>query len=215
MPSGPIHSIAILGAGKLGTVLARLATKAGYQVRIAGSGDPAKIALAMRFIAPDALATTTAGAINKADVVILALPLGKYHTLTPDQFDGKLVIDAMNYWWEVDGDDPEIARPKHSSSELIQDYLKTARVVKALSHMGYHHLFDENTPPGTPHRKAIAIAGNSTSDTQAVAHLVDDLGFDPVIIGKLSMGKILEPGQPLFGANIGKKQLLIYVSDKL
>jgi 8-hydroxy-5-deazaflavin:NADPH oxidoreductase len=214
MPSGSIHSIAILGAGKLGTVLARLATKAGYQVRIAGSGDPAKIALAMRFIAPDAIAATAADAINKADVVILALPLGKYRTLPPAQFDGKLVIDAMNYWWEVDGNDPEIAHPRHSSSELIQDYLKTARVIKALSHMGYHHLFDENAPPGTPRRKAIAIAGNSASDTQAVATLVDDLGFDPVIIGNLGTGKILEPGQPLFGANMTREQLLRY-SEKL
>lgn len=215
MPSGQIKTIAILGAGKLGTVIARLALKVGYSVYIAGSGSPDKIALSVQFITPGAVATTAREAISHADVTILALPLGKFKTIPADALSNKLVIDAMNYWWEVDGEIPELSNSKKSSSELVQDFIPKARIIKALSHMGYHHLFDEPRDMGDPERKAIAIAGDRQADTTMVASLVNDLGFDPVLIGPLANGRILEPGHTLFGANIGKRSLEQIANDEL
>jgi predicted dinucleotide-binding enzyme len=206
-------TLAILGAGKLGIVLAQLALKAGYTVYISGSGDPAKIALSIKILAPGAKAAASSDAIDHADIIILALPLGKYRSIPVEKLDGKLVIDAMNYWWEVDGKNSEFNNPETSSSEIVADFLDNARVVKALSHMGYHHLLDEAQPVGSTDRKAIAIAGNDTLDNQIVSNLVNDLGFDPVVIGPLSRGKILEPGHELFGANIGKDELLRIISN--
>jgi len=107
----------------------------------------------------------------------------------------------MNYWWEVDGHDTELNNPNTSTSELVQAHLPNSRIVKALSHMGYHHLIDEARPAGHAYRKAIAIAGDRKEDTDSAARLIDDLGFDPVFIGDLSKGKLLEPGHPAFGAN--------------
>lgn len=201
-------TLAILGAGKLGVVLTQLALKAGYSVYIAGSGHHSKIELSIKVLTPGAIATTAEDAIHHADIVILALPLGKYRTIPADELKGKLVIDAMNYWWEVDGKDSEFANPVTSSSEIIQNHLAEARVVKALSHMGYHHLLDESRPAGQAGRKAIAIAGNDEADNQTVASLINDLGFDPVVIGPLAYGKNLEPGHELFGANIDRQTLL-------
>lgn len=208
MTEKKIKTIGIVGAGKLGTTLARLAGNAGLHVYIAGSGSPEKIALSVKHITPGAVAVDADTAIKKADIVILALPLGKYRTLPVDALKDKLVIDGMNYWWEVDGTDESLAHPPHSSSEMVQDFLHGAHVVKALSHMGYHHLFDETKPAGAPGRKAIAIAGDAAADNKIVAELVDTLGFDPVIIGSLARGKILEPGHELFGANVDKSTLL-------
>ncbi|MDB5184148.1 MAG: oxidoreductase coenzyme F420-dependent [Candidatus Saccharibacteria bacterium] len=206
-------TLAILGAGKLGIVLTQLAIKAGYSVYIAGSSSPDKIALTIKVLTPGATAATVNDAIDHADIVILALPLGKYRTLPAGLLAGKLVIDAMNYWWEVDGNDSEFNNPTTSSSEIVQQFLQGSRVVKAISHMGYHHLHDEARPAGQTGRKAIAIAGDDDSDNQAVATLVNDLGFDPVIIGPLARGNILEPGHELFGANLDHQTLQAIASN--
>jgi 8-hydroxy-5-deazaflavin:NADPH oxidoreductase len=191
--------LGIIGAGKLGITLAQLALKAGYEVAVSGSGDTQKIALSVKVLTPGAIAMTTKDVAQWAEVIILAIPFGKFRQLPVESLKGKIVIDATNHWPEVDGPREEIIPETLSSSEAIQQFLPESRVVKAFSHMGYHELRDWARPAGSDERKALALASDSNQATTNVAAIVSDLGFEPVILGSLSHGRILEPGQQGFG----------------
>ena len=206
-------TIGILGAGKVGTVLARLLRSAGYRVLIAGSGAPSRIELIVTVLAPGAVATTAEVVAHESDIVILALPLGKYQSVPRRLLEGKLVVDAMNYWWEVDGIRDELDDPRTSTSEIVQGFLATSRVVKAFNHMGYHDLDEGPRPAGHPDRKALGIAGNSDDDLAAVAQLVDATGFDTVVVGSLWDSISLQPGSLQFGANLTADALRTAISD--
>jgi 8-hydroxy-5-deazaflavin:NADPH oxidoreductase len=199
-------TIGILGAGKLGTVLARLAVTAGYRTLVAASGDPDEIALLLEVMAPGATPSWGADTAREADIVILALPLSKFHSVERKQLAGKIVIDAMNYWPPVDGTMPEFENGD-ASSIIVASAVPESRVVRALSHLGYHQLDEDAQPPGSQDRHAMAIAGDDADAVEQVAGLVDRLGFDPVLTGDLAASASFGPGTDLFGTSTSRHEV--------
>ena len=185
--------LGIVGAGKLGTTLARAAIAAGYDVAISGSGPADEIMLTVDVLASGARAATTDEAARHADIVVLAVPTHRFRGLPRDLFAGKILIDAMNYWPPVDGDDAELAAAAHGTSVVVQERFASARVVKSLNQLGYHEVDEHLRPKGAPDRIAIGAAGDDRVAVRAVMRLIDRLGFDPVDAGPLENGVDLEP----------------------
>ena len=88
--------LGIVGAGKLGTTIARAATAAGYDVAMSGSGPADRIALIVDVLAPGARAVSTDEVVRHADLIVLAVPTHRFRDLAHDLFAGKILIDAMN-----------------------------------------------------------------------------------------------------------------------
>jgi len=203
--------IAVLGAGHVGPVIARVAIEAGYQVSIAASGDPEQIELIVQVLAPGAEPRWAAEAAREADLVVLAIPLHKFTTLDPSLLDGKLVVDTMNYWPPVDGIQEMFEDRRYGSSEIVQRRLVRSTVVKTLNHIGYHELEDERRPRGSPERRALGVAGDDPRAVDVVAELIERIGYDAVRFDRLSAGRLLEPGGPVFGASLHRSEFELAV----
>ncbi len=190
--------LAVLGAGHVGPVIARLAIKAGYPVAIATSGDPEDIALITELVIPGAQPRWASDAVADADIVVLAIPLHGFLQLDPALMNGKLVIDAMNYWPASDGVLGTFE--DGGSSEIVARRLAGSTVVKALNHIGYHELEDRARPPAALDRRAAGVAGDDAAAAATIAGVVDRIGYDPVCLESLRAGRVLQPGGPVFGA---------------
>ncbi|MGR0319037.1 NADPH-dependent F420 reductase [Agromyces sp. ZXT2-3] len=200
-------SIGIFGAGKVGTALARLLVESGYDVALAGSPRQTALALLVSVVAPGARVAEAAQLAAESDVIVVAVPFGKADTVPWAAFDGKVVVDATNYWPPVDGHIPEVDADERTTSEIHAALNPDARVVKSLNHLGYHDMEDDPMPPGSPLRRAIAVVGDDAAARGTVARIIDDLGFDPVDGGALGNGRALEPGHPAFGRELSAAEL--------
>jgi hypothetical protein len=204
--------LGIVGAGKFGTTLARAAVAAGYDVAISGSGPAEEIALTVDVLAAGAHAATTAEVVRHADIIVLAVPMHRFRELPRELFAGKILIDAMNYWQPVDGDDEELAAAADGTSMIVQERFPSARVVKSLNQLGYHQFEEHRRPDDAPDRIAIGAAGDDRLAVRNVMRLLDRLGFDPVDAGILKNGLALEPDGSPIAATYSAEELAKLVS---
>jgi 8-hydroxy-5-deazaflavin:NADPH oxidoreductase len=205
-------TIGILGAGRVGTAVARQALKAGYQVKIATAKPVEDIALLVEIITPGAMAVDAAEAAA-SDLVVLAIPLHKYRTLNRDWLAGQVVIDAMNYWSPVDGIFDDFESDSRTTSEIVGEFLAGSKVVKSLNHIGYHELEEDGKTAGSPARRALALAGDDAGAKALVAAFIDRLGYDAVDAGALAAGRAFEPGTEIFTGSHTADQLRALVDE--
>jgi hypothetical protein len=200
-------TIGVIGAGRLGTAIARQALAAGYDVCVANSRTPDTLTLIIKVLLPGAVARPIDELIARSDIVILALPLNRYKQLPSALFDGKTVVDAMNYWAPTEGTIDEFTDERSSSSQYVQAYLKGARLVKTLNHIAYNELEQHSqTRPGAL-RRAIVMSGDDQDAKKTVGEFIAAIGFDAVDIGPLTQGHRHQPDTPLFNARFHAKDL--------
>jgi predicted dinucleotide-binding enzyme len=203
--------LAVLGAGHSGPVIARMALAAGFPVSIAASGDPDTIALITDVVAPGAEPRWAADAVQESDIVVMAIPLHRFPSFDPDLVAGKLVVDVMNYWPPVNGVVGMFENRRYSSSEIVQRRLARSKVVKTFNHIGYHEMEDDRRPIGSPDRRALGVAGDDSGAVDAVAEVIERIGYDAVRLDSLSAGRLLEPGGPVFGVPLHRSEFELAV----
>ena len=132
--------IGIIGAGHIGSQVARLAVANGYDVVISNSRGPETLAGLVAELGPKARADTPLAAAKAGDIVVVTIPLKNYRTVPVEPLTGKIVIDTNNYYWQRDGHIDELDDGSNTSAGLLQDHLPTSRVVKAFNHIRFSEL---------------------------------------------------------------------------
>jgi 8-hydroxy-5-deazaflavin:NADPH oxidoreductase len=193
--------IAVVGSGNIGGTSAQLLARAGHRVAVANSRGPESIQEEVASWEGDVRALELPDALAFGEVVLLAIPFGRYRLMEVAPVQGKVVIDATNYYPDRDGQLATLDTGEETSSALIEAHLVHAHVVKAINTIYWEHLRDAGAPAGTEGRRAIPIAGDDAEAKRTVTALLDDMGFDAVDAGRLEDGgRRMQPGTPVYGA---------------
>jgi 8-hydroxy-5-deazaflavin:NADPH oxidoreductase len=194
-----MKTIGLIGAGHIGSQVARLAVKSGYDVVISNSRGPDTLSALVAELGPRARAATPVEAAKAGDIVVVTIPLKNYRSVPVAPLVGKTVIDTNNYYPQRDGHIPELDNETTTTSELLQAHLPQSKVVKAFNHIYAAQLTTDGLPAGTKNRRALVIAGDDGEAKAAVTHLLDQFGFDTVDAGPLSEGWRIQRDTPGYG----------------
>lgn len=200
-------TIGLIGAGKIGSQLARLAIAQGHDVVLSNSRGPETLADLVAELGPKARAATPEEAAKAGEIVIVTIPLKAYRSVPVAALSGKIVIDTNNYYPERDGHIPELDQEKTTTSELLQAHLPKSKVVKAFNHIYAQELTASAKPKGQANRRAVALFGNDADAKAQVAKLISDFGFDPVDGGALSESWRIQRDTPGYGPRRNAEEL--------
>ena len=196
---GPnMTTLGIIGAGHIGSQIARVAVANGYDVVIANSRGPETLSDLVAELGDRATAATAVDAAAAGDAVVVTVPLGKIDALPVEQLAGKIVLDTNNYYFERDGHIEALDRGETTTSELLQAQLPTSRIAKAFNHILAADITTDGSPAGTPDRRALATAGDDAEAVAFVTRFYDEAGFDTVNVGPLSESWRVERDRPAY-----------------
>ena len=201
-------TIGLIGAGHIGSQIARLAVANGYSVVISNSRGPETLSELVKELGPKARTGTAQEAARLGDVVVVTIPLKNYRQVPVEPLAGKIVIDTNNYYPQRDGHIPELDDESTTTAELLQAHLPTSKVVKAFNHIYAAELTTHGEPAGARNRRALAIAGDDAQAKASVTHLLDQFGFDTVHAGPLREGWRIQRDTPGYGPRRTRQGLI-------
>jgi predicted dinucleotide-binding enzyme len=178
-----MKTIGLIGAGHIGSQVARAALACGYDVVLSNSRGPETLSSLIAELGPHARAATPEEAATAGDLVVVTVPLKNYRDVPAAPLAGKIVIDTNNYYPQRDGHIRELDSESTTTSELLQAHLPQSRVVKAFNHIYAAQITTDGLPKGTPNRRALVIAGDDAEAKSVVTGLLDQFGFDTVDAG--------------------------------
>jgi len=193
-------TIGIIGAGHIGSQIARGAVKAGYDVVISNSRGPETLVDLIAELGPRARAATSVDAAAAGDWAVVTVPLKNYTQVPVAELAGKIVLDTNNYYFERDGHIEALDNGTATVSGLLQEHLPTSRVAKGFNAIEFGDITTHGTPAGTAGRRALATASDFEDAAALATAFYDELGFDTVNIGPLAESWRVDRGRPAYGA---------------
>ena len=202
-PSGAVAAesrplkIGMIGSGNVGSALGRVWAQAGHPVMFSSRHLEEDKRLAAE-VGANARAGTPREAAEFGEVLVFAVPYGALPELGQelrDAIKGKVVIDACNPFPRRDGEIAERAREK-GAGLMSAELLPGARIVRAFNAVGADRMGEVHKDPG---RVGMPIAGDDEEAIEVASRLIREIGFEPVLVGGLAMGRYLMPGTPLAG----------------
>ncbi|GHD01473.1 NADP oxidoreductase [Streptomyces violarus] len=198
-------TLGIIGSGRIGGAVARLAVDAGIDVVLSNSGGPQTLRDLTDRLGPRARAATPAEAAAAGDWTLVAVPFSAVPHLPVDALAGKIVIDANNYYRLRDGVIAELDTGSLTAGALFQRYVPGARTVKTFNTIYFEHLVSLARPAGSADRSALPLAGDDDAAKQSVTALLNRLGYDSVDVGATTESWRIQEGSPAY--------VLPYLSD--
>lgn len=188
--------IGMIGAGFVNRGIARLALYRGHDVMISNSRGPQTLGSAATALRSRKGTVKEAAAFG--DILVLAIPYSAIRDLDPALFEGKIVLDATNYYPERDGRVAELDAHQATTTGLVARHLKGARVVKFFNAILQEDIEPHARPAGTNGRRALPVAGDDAEAKRVAMALMDELGFDPVDAGGLDESWRFERAMPAY-----------------
>ena len=193
--------IATVGAGREGGALGTLFAKQGHAVMFS-SQHPEQLKELVASAGPTAQAGTVEQAVGFGDVVLLVVPYTAVEQIGKDYGNAlaakQLVIDVSNPIARRDGEAIVSRVAEQGGAGLATaKMLPGAHLVRGFNAINYARLAEDAHRPGEP--VGVPIAGDDSNAIALATRLIKEIGFEPVLVGGLAMGKYLVPGTPLGG----------------
>jgi 8-hydroxy-5-deazaflavin:NADPH oxidoreductase len=201
-------TLGIIGAGNIGSAIARGVIGLGHDVVIANSRAPETLDDLIAELGPKARAARAEEAAESAEVGVVSVPLHAYRDIPAAQLAGKIVLDTNNYYFERDGRVPELDRGEATTSGLLQAHLLESKVAKAFNSIGAREITGQGLPAGDPQRRALATSSDYPEAAEFVLRLYDELGFDGVDVSPLSESWRFERDRPSYGFRQTREELI-------
>jgi predicted dinucleotide-binding enzyme len=191
------EKIGMIGSGNVGSALGRALALAGHEVMFSSRDLDSDKKLAAD-VGKNARAGTPREAAAFGDVLVFAVPYGALPELGKtlgSSLKGKVVLDACNPFPQRDGDIATRAR-EQGAGQVSAELLPGAHIVRAFNAIGAARMGKAHEEPG---KVGMPIAGDDKDAIAIASRLIREIGYEPVLVGGLAMGKYLMPGTPLAG----------------
>jgi hypothetical protein len=205
-PADKTIKIGVIGSGRVGGTIGGLWVKAGYEVMFSAR-EIGEVKELVAGLGPRARAGTPREAAAYGEVMLISVPYSALPQIGRDyaaELKGKAVLDTSNPIQARDGEMAVEARAK-GTGVASAEFLPGVRLVRAFNCVGYNSMRSEAHRAGE--RLAIPLAADDEAALKIAIRLVQDAGFEPVVVGPLARAKEFDVGTPVFGRALTAREL--------